>query len=100
MIDAARWDVGAYAGVKRASAKVANYYFGVRVEEVGAGRGQYQSGAVTHCTLGVSAAYKFAEHYALLFGAQTTRLGGAAAASPIVETRNATIVYLGLAWRL
>jgi outer membrane protein len=99
-IDSGRWDVGGYAGVDRASAKVVNYYFGVRGDEVAATRPFYQPGAATHWTLGISAAYKFNERHALLLGVQGTRLGGAAAASPIAETRSATIGYLGLGWRL
>ena len=99
-IDSAHWDVGGYVGIDRGSAKVADYYFGVRADEVTIARGSYQPGATTHLNVGATAAHRFTRSYALILGAQTTRLGGAAAASPIVQTRNATIGYIGLAWRL
>ena len=99
-IDSSRWDVGGYVGFDRASAKVVNYYFGVRGDEAAAARPFYQPGVATHWSLGLSAAYRINERYAVLFGVQGTRLGGAAASSPIAETRSANIGYLGLGWRL
>jgi outer membrane scaffolding protein for murein synthesis (MipA/OmpV family) len=50
--------------------------------------------------LGLSAAWKFSDRHALVMGLQGTRLGGAAAGSPIAETRNVAVGYLGLGWRL
>jgi outer membrane protein len=100
LVDSARWDVGVYAGLDRASAKVVNYYFGVRGDEVTANRAGYQPGAATQANLGLSAAWKFGDRQALMFGLQGTRLGGAAGNSPIAETRNAGIAYVGLGWRL
>lgn len=99
-VDSARWDVGGYIGLDRSSARVVSHYFGVRAEEVAAGRPLYQPGSATHRMVGLSAAWKFGDRYALLMGLQDTRLGGAAAASPIAETRHAAFAYLGLGWRL
>jgi len=99
-IDSARWDVGGYIGLDRSSARVVNHYFGVRAEEVAAGRPLYQPGSATHWMVGLSAAWRLGDRYALLMGLQDTRLGGAAAASPIAETRHAAFGYLGLGWRL
>jgi outer membrane protein len=100
LVDSAQWDIGGYAGLERVSSKITNYYFGVRSGEATAGRASYQPGAATHLTMGLSATYKLSDRHGLLLGAQTTYLGGAAAASPIVETRHAVIGYLGLGWRL
>ncbi len=100
VLDSGRWDLGAYVGVDRASARVVNYYFGVRADEALATRPAYQPGAATHWTLGLSAAYKLDERYAILFGLQGTRLGTAAGSSPIAETRNAAVAYAGFGWRL
>ena len=36
----------------------------------------------------------------VVFGVNVTRLNASAAASPIVETRQATLVWLGYAWNL
>ena len=99
-IDTAQWDIGAYAGLEREDRKVTNYYFGVPAAEVTASRALYQPGTATHWTLGVSGAWKFSPRYALMFGIQNTRLGAASANSPIVETRNAPIAYVGLGWQL
>lgn len=100
LIDSGRWDLGLYAGIDRATARVANYYFGVRGDEATVARPFYQPGSTTHLTIGASAAYRFSGQYAVLFGVQATRLGGAAAASPIAELRSAAIAYVGLGWRL
>jgi outer membrane protein len=100
VVDNARWDVGPYAGFERINGKVANYYFGVQAGEATADRPAYQPGAATNWLVGISGAYKFGNGYALMFGVQNTRLGGAAASSPIVETRNAKLGYIGLGWVL
>ena len=100
LIDNAQWDIGVYAGLERESSKVTNYYFGVQAAEANAARAQYQPGAATHGTIGISGAWKFSPRYALLMGVQNTRLGATAANSPIVETRNAPIAYFGLGWQL
>ena len=99
-VDSAQWDVGAYVSAERVSAKVVNYYFGVPAAEVTANRALYAPGAATHLSVGLSAAWKFTPRYALLMGVQNTRIGGAAANSPIVETRNAPMAYIGLGWTL
>ena len=100
LVDTSTWDVGAYVSVERESAKVVNYYFGVSATEVTASRAFYTPGAATHWNLGVQAAWKFSARYSLLMGLQGTRIGSAAANSPIVETRNAPIAYIGLGWNL
>ena len=100
LIDNAQWDVGVYAGLEREDRKVTNYYFGVQTAEAIVNRPAYQPGAASHGTLGIAGAWKFSPRYVLLFGIQNTRLGGAAAGSPIVETRNAPLGYVGLGWQL
>ena len=47
-----------------------------------------------------AADFELDERHAILFGLQGTRLGAAAAASPISETRNAAVAYAGLGRRL
>lgn len=100
LVNTAQWDLGVYTGFDRVNARVANYYFGVSAGEAAAGRPQYQPGATTHWMAGIAGAYKFSRPYALLFGMQSTRLGGAAANSPITETRHATMGYVGVGWTL
>ena len=100
LVNNTQWDFGPYAGFERIDGKISNYYFGVRDAEAVAGRPAYQAGATTNWTLGVSGAYKFNSRYALMFGYQSTFLGSAAGNSPIVETRNAKLGWLGLAFIL
>ncbi len=100
LINTSRWDVGVYATVEQESAKVVNYYFGVPASEATATRAAYAPGLATHWGLGLQGAWKFSDRYALMMGLQDTRLGAAAANSPIVETRHTPVVYFGLGWTL
>jgi outer membrane protein len=100
LADTTHWDIGVYTELERLDHRVANYYFGVRPEEATADRPFYQPGASTNWNLGLMGAYRINSRYALMFGVQNTRLGGAAAGSPIVETRSAKFGYVGLGWRL
>jgi outer membrane protein len=99
-LNTSTWDVGTYVSIERESARVVNYYFGVPAVEATATRALYVPGAATHLSIGAQAAWKFTPRYALLMGVQNTRIGSAAANSPIVETRDAPIVYIGLGWNL
>jgi outer membrane protein len=99
-VNSPRWDFGAYTGFDRIDARITNYYFGVPASEVTVDRALYQPGAATHWQSGISGAYKFNRPYVLMFGVQNSRLGAAAANSPIVETRNVLMGYLGLGWAL
>lgn len=99
-VNTSNWDVGAYVSAERANAKVVNYYFGVPAGEVTAARALYAPGAATQLSVGLSAAWKFTPRYSLLMGVQQSRLGSAAVNSPIVETRNAPVAYVGLGWNL
>lgn len=99
-VNTSGWDAGAYVSAERANAKVVNYYFGVPASEVTAARALYAPGAATQLSVGLSAAWKFTPRYSLLMGVQQARLGSAAVNSPIVETRNAPVAYIGLGWNL
>lgn len=100
LADTTHWDLGVYTELERLDHRTANYYYGVRPEEVTAGRAFYQPGATTNWNLGLMGAYRINSRYALMFGLQNTQLGGRAADSPIVETRSAKFGYIGLGWRL
>lgn len=80
----------------RTDAKLANYYFGVTPGEVTATRPLYTPGAATNMTVWLTGQYNVTKHYAVMFGANVTRLGSSAAASPIVERRDVPFLYLGL----
>lgn len=95
-INDGRWDVSGTIELSRLDSKVVNYYFGVTPSEVTPTRELYQPGATTNVTLWATGQYNLTKRYAWMFGANVTRLGDSAARSPIVERRQAPLVYLGL----
>ncbi len=96
LADNATWDLSAYADFDYADARVARYYFGVRADEATATRPAYRPGTTLISALGFSGAYMLDRRHALLFGGELSRLGAAAAASPIVQRRTGAMGYLGL----
>lgn len=92
--------LGAFAGLDRLGSKTANYFFGVAPSEATLNRASFQTGSAINSTAGFDGRYRLSERYSVLFGAQTTRLGGGLAHSPIVESRQGTLGWLGLGWNL
>jgi outer membrane protein len=90
------WDVSGTIELSRLDSKVVNYYFGVTPSEVTPTRPLYQPGATTNVTLWITGQYNWTKRYALMFGANVTRLGKASTDSPIVERSQAPFAYLGL----
>jgi outer membrane protein len=95
-----RFGVEAFAGLERLDAKVSNYYYGVRHEEVTAARPFYQPGVATDLTAGVHFNFDFGQKSTVLFGYEATVLTNALANSPIAERRAGNLFYLGYGWRL
>lgn len=91
-----RWDVSASLELTRTGSRFTRYYFGVTPDEAAAARPAYAPGAATHATLWLTGQYAWAKPYVVMFGANVMRLGGSAAASPIVERRSVPMLYLGL----
>lgn len=90
-----RWDVSGTIELSRLDSRIVNYYFGVTASEATPARPLYQPGATTNVTLWITGQYNLSKRGALMFGANITRLGGEAADSPIVERRQALLLYLG-----
>lgn len=88
------------AEVERLGARVTDYYFGVRPAEALPSRPAYLGAAGNEWSLSISGSYALTRSNALVFGAGATRLNGSAAASPIVETRRAGMLWVGYAWTL
>jgi outer membrane protein len=95
-INDSRWDVSGTIELSRLDSKVVNYYFGVTPSEVTPTRALYQPGATTNVTVWITGQHNLTKRYALMFGANVTLLGSAAADSPIVERRQAPFIYLGV----
>jgi MipA family protein len=96
LLERGTWDVSAYLDLDYAEAKVIRYYFGVRPDEATVTRPAYRPGAALTPSLGLNGAYLLNKRYALLFGSELSRLGAAAADSPIVQRRTGVTTYLGL----
>jgi outer membrane scaffolding protein for murein synthesis (MipA/OmpV family) len=96
----ARWDMSWTIELSRLDSKIVGYYFGVAPSEVTPTRPLYQPGASTDVTLWITGQYNLTKRDALMFGAHVTRLGAASADSPIVESRQALLLYLGLGLNL
>jgi outer membrane protein len=92
----ATWDASWTIELSRLDSKVVGYYFGVPSSEVTPARPLYQPGPSTDATLWITGQYNLTKRGALMFGAHITRLGTASADSPIVESRQALLLYLGL----
>ena len=100
LIKNARWDVSGTLELSRIDANITRYYFGVGRAEVTPARPLYQPGSTTNATLWITGQYKVDQRYALMFGVNASRLGSAAADSPVVERRTAPFAYLGLGIQL
>ena len=90
-----QWELSGTLEFSGVNAKYANYYFGVTPAEATPGRPAYTAGATINTTLWLTGQYNVSKRYALMFGANVTRLGSSAASSPIVERRDVPFVYLG-----
>ncbi len=82
------------------SARLNNYYYGVRPEEVSAERPEYHAGSGVMPHLGVQAAYQLTERWWLLAGLSVARLPEAIANSPITGHRTVGSVSAGVMYDL
>ena len=81
-------------------AKMNDYYFGVRSNEVATGRAAYSAGSGTAFSLGLSGLFAFNRTGAVFFGATVNRLSSTQSNSPIVERDYTPVVYVGYGWRM
>ncbi len=93
-------EIGALLSVDRLSKQVANYYFGVRANEVTASRAFYAPSAANNLGLGLSGTFKLNPKYALQLGINVTRLHKSLTRSPIIEARTSTFAYAAYGWNL
>jgi outer membrane protein len=82
------------------SARLNNYYYGVRPAEATTERPAYEAGAGTSAELGLYALYRLTERWRLLAGATLTRLPATVGASPVVEHRTLATLSLGAMYDL
>jgi len=77
------------------SAKLNDYYYGVKTSEATTTRAAYEPGAGLEARIGLQATYKVSRHWSLLTGVSATVLGNGVKNSPIVEHRVLPSYYLG-----
>ena len=85
-----------YASVSFRNAKLNNYYYGVRAEEVTPERPAYEPGAGVNYELGLQATYRLSEHWQLLGGVSVIQLSSGIRGSPVVEDRPLPVASIGL----
>lgn len=86
--------------VDHMSQKVTNYFFGTTAAELTVTRPLYQMGSASNIVAGFDGSYKLNQWRSFVFWLQKTYLNENAANSPIVETKQATVGWIGVAWNL
>ena len=92
------WHLQPGITVKRRSADLNNYYYGVRPDEATSTRPAYMPGAGTDIWLGIYGMYQFTSGWRLLGGLGYTLVDSAVRDSPIVVDSNRPTLYLGAAY--
>jgi outer membrane protein len=93
-----RWHLRPALALMRRSARLNDYYYGVRAEEATATRPQYTPGVGTDAWLGVYGYYDLSRGWRLLGGVGTTLPDARVRASPIVRDGNRPALFLGAAY--
>ena len=93
-----RWHLRPAITLMRRSAKLNNYYYGVRPEEATANRPQYMPGAGTDAWLGLYGYYDLSRGWRLLGGLGTTLSDSRVRTSPIVRDGSRPTLFLGAAY--
>ena len=86
-------------GAEWVDRKFVNYYYGVRVDEVRAGRSFYQGDASTNIEAGLRLDYSLAPRQTVFLDVRATRFGSAVKDSPLIEKSAQTGVSLGYLYR-
>jgi outer membrane protein len=85
-----------YATLSLRSARLNDYYYGVRPEEARPDRPEYAAGAGVVPELGIVAGYQLTGRWQLIAGASAARLPDTVGASPIVEHRTVRSLQFAL----
>lgn len=83
-----------FAGLRWISSKLADYYYGVRPEEVTPVRPRYSASSATSPFVGVSARYRLTSRWTLFGVLASYRIPDELRDSPIVEDRASTMLLL------
>jgi outer membrane scaffolding protein for murein synthesis (MipA/OmpV family) len=75
--------------------KYVDYYYGVRAEEVLAGRAFYEADSTVNTRLGVRVDYRIRPRHSLFLDLSATRLGNEIEDSPLVDRSNSSAAFIG-----
>ncbi len=93
-----RWHLRPNLVLMQRSARLNDYYYGVRADEATASRPQYMPGAGIDASLGVVGYYDLSRGWRLLGGLASYLPDSSVRASPIVRDASRPAVYLGAAY--
>ncbi len=93
-----RWHLRPAITLMQRSARLNNYYYGVRADEATADRPQYMPGAGTDAWFGMYGYYDLSRGWRLLGGLGTTLPDSRVRQSPIVRNGNRPALFLGAAY--
>ncbi len=94
-----RWTVVPSIGVNRRSAKLVDYYYGVRAAEAADDRPTYAGESVVNTSIGFNVTYKITRRWHAVGGAEYVHLGDSINASPIIEKDHEASVFSALVYR-
>ena len=93
-----RWHLRPALTLMQRSAKLNNYYYGVRADEAKANRPEYMPGAGTDAWLGLYGYYDLSRGWRFLGGLGVNLLDSHVRKSPIVRDANRPTLFLGAAY--
>ncbi len=86
-------------GAEWQSTEVIGYYYGVRPNEVTAGRPAYAGKSTINLHVSITAHYRWTPHWSFFGGGSYTRLGTGMTDSPVVIRNGVPALYAGINWR-
>ncbi len=86
-------------GISWDSARIVDYYYGVRPAEATAVRPAYRGRESINIGGGLAGSYRISPSWSLLGGVRVTRFGYGISDSPIVPHRSSAVAYFGGGWR-
>jgi MipA family protein len=93
-----RWLLRPGLGLAWRSARLNDYYYGVRTDEATAERAAYRPGSGTDAWLGLFGTYAVTDNWRVLGGASVTSRASTVRRSPVVESRAQPALFLGAAY--
>lgn len=94
-----RWFVEPSLGVSYKSARMNDYYWGVRPMEANLALPEYQAGAGWNTHMRLATSYQITRNWSFVASARYERLNGAAWASPLAEERSVKSAFTGFNFR-